>query len=461
MRFDPERAEIRFVCGLSPILAAPRSTDDMLALLTGPDTAAERFPIAGFQVIFDSLRAARSARRLSRSAKTEEDRLAAVTQRREILRGLRAEAAHWLGNSLLRRALSQDGLRERLTFFWADHFTAVGRGSAWRQAHLPYVETAVRPHVTGRFADMLRAVATHPLMLHYLDQSRSVGPDSVAAGKRPRLSGLNENLAREMLELHTVGADGPYDQQDVRELAALLTGFTYHPKHGFRYRAEFAQPGPETVLGVSYGGGKGRLNDVLEALDDLATHPATARHIARKLAVHFVSDTPDPALIDALARRFIETGGDLTQVYAAMLEHPSAWAQDAGNVKQPIDFMGSTLRALDIVPRHVPRGSPRKMRQLILTPLALMGQEWGRPLGPDGWPEADAEWITPQRLAARLQWAMTGPFRIRRILPDPRDFVETSLGARASQELRFAARAAESRAEGVGIILASPAFQRM
>lgn len=461
MRFDPERAAIRFGCGLSPTLPLLRSSDDMLETLSAPDKAAVDFPIADFTVILEGIRGVGKISKAKRNATTEDELEAADAQRRTLIRGLRKQASQWTANSLLRRALSTDALRERLTFFWADHFTAVGRGQAWSFAHLPYVESAIRPHVNGRFGDMLRGVATHPLMLAYLDQSRSVGPDSAAAGKTPHLSGLNENLAREMLELHTLGVDGPYGQDDVRELAALLTGFTYNAKRGFHYRPAFAQPGAETVLGVSYGAEKGRLADVLDALDDLSTHPATARHIARKLAVHFVSDRPDPALIDAMTQRFSETGGDLMQVYAAMLDHPAAWSRGVSNVKQPIDFIGSTLRALGIVPRHMPGNDLPRMRELFLTPLALMGQDWGQPLGPDGWPEADNEWITPQRLAARLQWGMTAPFRLKRTLPDPREFVETALGANAPDEVRFAARAAESRPEGLGIILASPAFQRM
>ncbi len=128
-------------------------------------------------------------------------------------------------------------------------------------------------------------------------------------------------------------------------------------------------------------------------------------------------------------------------------------------MKPPIDFIGSALRALDLVPRHVPT-NPRNLRRVALGPLTLMGQDWVNPVGPDGWPEADADWITPQRMAARIHWAMSAPFLLRRMLPDPRDFVQVALCGRARDDLIFAARAAETRPEGIGIVLASPQFQR-
>jgi uncharacterized protein (DUF1800 family) len=176
--------------------------------------------------------------------------------------------------------------QERLAFFWGDHFTARGKVSVMKRATSPYVESAIRPHVAGYFSDMLKAVIAQPVMLQYLDQKTSVGPESVAGKKKE--NGLNENFARELLELHTLGVGGPYSQADVTELAELLTGLTYSQDGVFGFRGEFAQPGAETVLGQSYGGGTAALSDVHAALDDLARHPATARHLAQKMAVHFV-----------------------------------------------------------------------------------------------------------------------------------------------------------------------------
>lgn len=460
MRFDPERAAIRFGCGLSARHAPPSDVAGMLTRLQGQDHAAEMFPIPGFAPIHASLDEVGQAVRKQRNGKTEAEREQGQEERRAAVRRIRITGAEWFRQSLLRRALGADGFRERLTQFWGDHFTAVGKGGPWQVAYLPYLEEAIRPHLSGRFADMLKAVIVHPMMLEYLDQKRSVGPNSVAALRNERLSGLNENLAREVMELHTLGAGGPYTQADVRQLAELLTGLNYDRVEGFRFRPAFAEPGAEMVLGRSYGGETPQLSAIMTAMEDLATHPATARHIARKLAVHFVSDQPDPDLISAMAARFEATGGNLPEVYGVLLDHPASWHDGPGNVKQPIDFVGSSLRALDLVPRHVPSGFG-KLRRIFLGPMTLMGQSWGAPLGPDGWPEADDAWITPQRMAARLQWGMTAPFTIRRLLPDPREFVETALGRTVPEPVRFAAASAETRAEAVGLVLASPAFQRM
>lgn len=460
MRFDPEMAAIRFGCGLSPSLPAPRSADEMLSRLAGPDHAARAFPMPGYEVALDNRRKVRAARRAYKAATVDAERETLKQEMRQARRAAFQDGATWFGQTLLRRALAEDGFRERLAAFWADHFTAAGRSGLMRDAHALYAEEAIRPHVAGRFADMLRAAETHPMMLAYLDQRRSTGPNSRRAARRGEKTGLNENLAREMLELHTLGVGGPYTQRDVRQLAELLTGLTY-TRRGMRFRPGMAEPGAETVLGRDYGGGKARLEDIFAALDDLARHRATAAHLSRKLAVHFVSDTPDAGLVADMTARFLETDGNLTELYAAMLAHPAAWMAEGGNVKQPMDFVGSALRALDIGPRHMPLDRLGRMRGLFLGPLELMGQSWGRPGGPDGWPEADGAWITPQRLAARLQWAMTVPFRLRGVLPDPRDFVAVALGGRASDAVRFAASAAETRAEGIGLVLASPDFQRM
>lgn len=435
---------------------------EMLARLKGPDATAQALPIPSLESQFPLVLKFLEARQQFYHPKSDSDRKHGKKRFTARRREMRQKNYGWAGQALLRRVQATDAMRERLSTFWADHFTTVGRDSVTRMAHPIYIEEAIRPHVSGRFAEMLKAVVTHPVMLVYLDQNRSVGPNSPVARKaRRKKRGLNENLARELLELHTLGVGAPYAQADVRELAELLTGLRYsHPK-GFAFQPGFAEPGPETVLGREYGGETPALADIHAVLEDLAVHPATAAHIARKLAVHFVSDRPDPALIDAMTVRFSETGGDLHAVYEAMLNHPAAWNFDQSNVKPPLDFVASALRALDVTPGEMPMDVPVRLYRTLIAPMTLMGQEWERAPGPDGWPEADTDWITPQRLAARLQWAMTAPAGIRRALPDPRDFVDTALGRHAPEAVRFAAMAAEDRAEGIGLVLASPAFQRM
>lgn len=457
MPFDPTIAAIRFGTGLSARLPAPVSVAAMLAALTGPDLAAQALPIPGFSAARPDLASFRlllQARRRAQGTTDEALLQAEFLAMRDASRA--ARLAHFQA-TLLRGVQTADGLRERLTLFWADHFTVRARENFAAHLVAPFVADAIRPHLTKHFADMLRAVITHPMMLIYLDQIRSAGPNSPAAGRGGR--GLNENLARELLELHTVGVDGRYDQTDVRELAELLTGLVWTAADGFHFNPRWAEPGAETVLGVTYDAAA-TLDTVLAALDGLAAHPDTGLHIARKLAVHFVSDTPDPGLVTDLAAVFARTGGDLLAVTAALLDHPAAWSPEPAKVKPPFDYVQSALRALDVPVAAVAGLTARRMVRLFGTPLTLMGQSWEEPPGPDGWPEAAAAWITPQAMAGRIDWAMTAPGALLPGLPDPRAFVRTALGPTPPEAVLFAAEAAESTAEGIGLILASAAFQR-
>jgi len=370
------------------------------------------------------------------------------------------EGVQWYTQSLLRWIHTEAGFHERLVTFWADHFTAKGKNPVLKFAAAPYVEEAIRPNISGQFADMLIATTTHPLMLHFLDQDKSVGPDSVAATQRKKLQGLNENLAREVMELHTLGVDGPYTQTDVRQLAELFTGLGNSRKDGFRFRPKFAEPGAETIMGRTYGGDPATLEPVLQSLRDLAAHPATARHIAQKLAVHFVSDSPNPALVRHIEGRFNDTGGDLNAVYSAMLEHPASWGATLSNVKPPADFIASACRALAPDDTRLVGLHPGVIKRVMLGPMGRMGQPWLTPNGPDGWAEEDEAWITPQGIAMRLRWALSAPQKLRPDLPDPRGFATTALGTFAPQSVHFAASAAESRSDAIGLVLASPAFQR-
>ena len=384
-----------------------------------------------------------------RAAKKAKDDTAARAAQRAIdalaLRGAKATFARAIG--------SADPYRERLVAFWADHFTVTPTSRIERAFPGILVDEAIRPHVTGRFSDMLKAVTTHPAMLIYLNQEASFGPAS-SKGKRQG-KGLNENLARELLELHTLGVGAGYGQDDVRQLAELLTGLTVG-REGFAFDAKRAEPGAETVLGVTYAG-KGE-RPILQALDDLAARPETAAHLARKLAVHFVADDPEEGLVDDLTSVFREGGGDLRQVSDAMAAHPKA--AKGVKTRQPFDFLVASLRALGVGPQVILGLEPRAFRRLILDPLQAMGQPFQQAPGPDGWPERAADWITPQGLAARIDWAMQAPERLVRPLPDPRAFLTAALGTRAREKLAWAVGAAESARDGVGLVLASPEFNR-
>lgn len=446
-------AAFRFGTGFSPSIPTPSNATEILASLDYPDDMVRRYPL---QDLTTTVKLAREFTRQRRSQRLNGaiDRLAMRKTRDPLFRATNAS----LIATVMRSVETSAPMRERLVGFWADHFTVRAKSAALSPLPGVFVDDAIRPHVLGRFSDLLRAAVTHPVMLLYLDQIASVGPESPVGKRRNR--GLNENLAREVLELHTLGDPALYSQSDVREFAELLTGLSYAGTDGMVFRPRIAEPGIETILGKTYGGKRSRLADIYAALDDLARHPATARHVARKLAVHFVSDTPEPALVSHLEARFAETGGNLRSVIEAFLEHPAGW-QDAGaKARRPLEFLQAGLRALAPDPSRISQARPRQINAVLRAPLSAMGQPFEEPPGPDGWPETFSSWIHPQGLAARIQWSMAMPRVVRPDLPDPRDFVRTALGSLASAETRFAANSAETRWEGIGLILASPEFNR-
>lgn len=431
---DRDSFAIRFGYGLPGSDAAP---------IAGPDRAATTWPGVSLAELAPLAEAYRAAKKAKDEAGAKEAQRAVDAL---ALRGAKAIFARAVG--------SPDPFRERLVAFWADHFTVTPKNRTQRALPSILVDEAIRPHVTGRFADMLRAVTTHPAMLIYLDQEASFGPTS-PKGKRQK-KGLNENLARELIELHTLGAGAGYTQADVRELAELLTGLAISAQEGFVFDKNRAEPGAETVLGVTYGG-KGEA-PILQVLDDLAARPETAAHLARKLAVHFVADDPDEGLVADLAARFGKTDGDLAAVAQALIAHPAA--AKGWKARQPFDFLVAAFRALGVGPEAILQASPKTVRRLILDPLQAMGQPFQQAPGPDGWPEREEDWITPQGLAARITFAMQAPARLVRPLPDPRAFLTQALGARAGEKLIWAVGAAESARDGVGLVLASPEFNR-
>lgn len=443
-------AAFRFGTGFPLPDRAAASPESLLAGLTGPDTAAARWPgvtTAEALAVLQAVKAAREGKDAASKAGAKAKRKAVKAGRALALRGARAAYA---------RAVGGHGLRERLVAFWTDHFTVIPRGRT--QVSLPsaLVEDAIRPHLAAPFAAMLKAVVTHPAMLLYLDQANSIGPQSPRGTKRGK--GLNENLARELLELHTLGVGAGYSQTDVREMAELLTGLTVTAEAGFVFDPRRVEPGDDVVLGQSYGG-KG-LAPILSALEDLARRPETARHLAGKLAVHFVSDAPDPGLVAALETAWRQTDGDLVAVTAALLDHPAAWVPEAAKARQPMEFQVAALKALGLTGNAV-HGLPDDLFQrLLLQPLAGMGQPWQTPGGPDGWPEEPEAWITPAGMAARIAWAMEAPAQLVAVLPEPEALLGLALGTAASDRLTWAVGAAESRPEAVGLILSSPEFNR-
>lgn len=355
-------------------------------------------------------------------------------------------------------AETPEGFAERWALFWANHFTVSATKLVTATLVGPFEQEAIRPHVFGPFASLLGAAETHPAMLLYLDQAQSVGPGSLAAQyvrRVGRMPGLNENLAREILELHTLGVNGGYGQADVTEFARALTGLSVG---GLRedpsragaavFRAAAHEPGDRTVLGVRYPqDGKDQAGAILA---DLAARPETAHFVCGKIARHFVADDPPPALVTRLERRWRDTGGHLGEVARALVEAPEAWDPTPAKFKTPYEFLISSWRAAG--------GAPRDITVLAPT-LNAMGQRAFSAPSPKGWPEDTAAWAAPDAIVKRMVWAQA--FAAAAVQDrDPRGLAAEALGARLTPAAATAIARAETRAEGLALLLMSPEFQR-
>jgi uncharacterized protein (DUF1800 family) len=356
---------------------------------------------------------------------------------------------------------------ERLVRFWSNHFAVSADKNAARLQAAPMEREAIRPHALGNFADLLLAVERHPAMLLYLDNIASVGDDSRMAefaerraaarpDKPPRKLGLNENLAREILELHTLGVDGGYTQADVRELARAITGWgTPAPREmatatsAFVFRANAHEPGARSVLGRRYaedGEAQGRA-----ILHDLAMHPATARHLSFKLARHFVADTPPPALVQRMANAYLRSGGELRALYRAMIDDDAAWSGEARKFKTPDDFVVSALRAGGFGSQIEPR--------TVLRLLDGLGQPVFTPRSPAGFPDTASDWATGDALRKRMQAAMQLAEHVRQT-QTPYALAASVLGTEPVEgDLGALLRRAGSPREGFALLFSSPAFQ--
>jgi uncharacterized protein (DUF1800 family) len=345
---------------------------------------------------------------------------------------------------------SDTPLLERMTRFWSNHFTVSILRPAIRGFAAAFEREAIRPNVTGRFLDMLLAVARHPAMLLYLDNAQSIGPGSRVGQQRAK--GLNENLGRELLELHTLGVDGGYTQADVVALARILTGWSVaqlnEPNAGaFRFRPFVHEPGPKTLLGRTYaeaGEGEGEA-----ALLALASHPATARHVAAKLARHFIADDPPKDSVERIARVFRESGGDLRAVTTAVVKEDAAWRTPFAKVRTPEELVLAAARVTGFtLPPEALVGSLKQLDQMpFFAP------------SPQGWPDKAANWVSPEAVLRRAQWCQSFAERV----PDPPDPVmlaEAALGEALPEDAMQAIRRAPSRRAGLALLLASPQFQR-
>lgn len=339
-------------------------------------------------------------------------------------------------------------LLERLVQFWSNHFTVSALRPVVRGFVGAFEREAIRPNVTGRFTDLLAAVTRHPAMLFYLDNVASVGPDS-RFGRRSG-KGLNENLARELLELHTLGVEGGYMQHDVEALARIITGWTIarprDPSPGrFRFVQAVHEPGKKVLLGRDYGPGE---RAGLAALDDLAHHPATARHLARKFATHFIADTPPPQAVAAIAAVFRKTEGDLAATMRAVIGSPEAWRAPWTKLRTPNELLIAACRATERRPRT----------EAAVGTLRLLDQPTFLAPSPAGWPDIASAWASPEAILRRIEWCQA--FAERVAAPDPIAMAEAAFGDALPAATAAAVRRAPSRRSGLALVLASPEFQR-
>ncbi len=358
---------------------------------------------------------------------------------------------------------------ERLTQFWTNHFAVsidkvvvLGLAGAMERE-------AIRPRVTGRFTDLLLAVEKHPAMLLYLDNHASIGPNSTAArfvGRRGngRKVGINENLAREILELHTLGVDGGYTQTDVTTFAQCISGWSIGGENNgrkfaklgfdngkpgeFLFRAPFHEPGAKHLLGRSYSDDGVKQGEAV--LEDLALRPQTARHIATKLARHFIADDPPPAAVTRITRAWLESKAHLPTVYAALLESPEAWQQPLAKFKTPADYIYSSCRAL---------GIPLKDKRRALAAFEALGQRNLMPGSPAGWPDTSADWDGSSALLKRIAWADVVAQRMGDAR-NARELAPQLLGGTLTEDTAQAIARAESGAQALTLLLASPEFMR-
>ena len=358
--------------------------------------------------------------------------------------------------------------RERLVRFWSNHFVVSVQKPQCAVFVGAFEREAIRPHVTGRFADMVLAVERHPAMQLYLDNAQSIGPDSPAgriAGK-----GLNENLGREILELHTLGVDGGYTQDDVIALAKILTGWSLdrgpgpvgrlvnaamggEAENGFRFYPPRHQPGGKTLLGRNYAEG---YEGGVDALTDLARHPATARHIAMKLATHFIADDPPEESVKRIETAFGDSGGDLAKVYQAIVDDPAAWRPAPAKFRPPVEYITAAIRLTG--DNDLGLLDQRRVAALMQSARA-MGEMPFNALSPKGWPDSADAWTGSEAILERVEWANVAGERFGGG-SDPVVLAEAALGPLLTAETRSAISRAASPAQGLALLFASPEFQR-
>jgi uncharacterized protein (DUF1800 family) len=364
---------------------------------------------------------------------------------------------------LLRALYSQRQLYEVMVDFWSNHFNIFAGKGADRWLSTAYDRDTIRPHALGRFHDLLRATAQSPAMLFYLDNWLSASPDAALARMTPnnRRRGLNENYARELMELHTLGVDGGYTQRDVQEVARCFTGWTIRQPRGeasFHFEPRIHDKGEKVVLGTRIPPGGG-IEDGLRVIDLLARHPSTARFISLKLARRFISDDPPPSIVNKAAEAFRRSEGDIPTILRTLVDSPEFFAPEAhhAKVKKPLEFVASALRAT--------RAEVEISHQLLRY-LGRMGEPLFLAQPPTGYPDVGTSWTSPDMLLTRMNFAAD---LIANRIPGSRVRLEV-VGDKdsfarlvASDSLSPATRSALAETEGsqaIALLMAAPEFQR-
>ena len=346
---------------------------------------------------------------------------------------------------------TQKPFAENLVWFWSNHFAV----SSQAKPAMPFVGSfereAIRPHIAGKFEDMVLASTRHPAMLIYLNNNRSMGPDS-AAGER-KGKGLNENLGRELMELHTLGVDGGYTQADVIAMAKLLTGWSVDKQggEGFRFFPGKHEPGSVVLRGKTYSGGE---DAGVAAIKDLARDPATARHIAKKFAAHFIADDPPAESVARLEKSFMSTGGDLKALAETLVNDPNAWSSHGSKMRTPVEYVTAGNRLIGW------SGDNGTQLRATMAAVRLMGEYPLAPPSPKGWPDDVDAWSGPDALLNRIEWAREFGNGAAQGRSDAVAAAADGFGPLLREKTRSAMNACPTAGEALALLVSSPEFQR-
>jgi len=452
----------RFGLGEPDLALVGRDAEGWLAAQIGPADAARGSGLLDTPAALRLVAEEREKRMLARNPPpgTTAEQVLAGHYRETLIADARSRLAT--------AAATRRPFAERLHWFWANHFTVSILKGSTRGLVGAFERDAIRPHIAGRFEALLVAAVTHPAMLRYLDNWLSAGPNSRVVAREARraarqaegarVSGINENLAREVLELHTLGAEGArsgaYGQPDVTAFAAVLSGWRIGREpaaDGNRFDPNWHEPGRKTVFGKSYPEGPEALHQVL---GDLARHPATARFVATKLARHFVADEPPRELVERLVAVYLSSDGQLADLYRELIQHDAAWSAAPAKLKTPEEFVVSSARLLGGGERMFERPEVNAGAAVL-----ALGQRVMAAPSPAGWSDRGEDWLGPDAVWKRVEWATRIADRAGRSI-DARRLAAESLGPRLGAETARQIERAADGSQALALLLLAPEFQR-